>query len=355
MAYDQSYFREIEEQQALFDEECRTFRFTYKSLDFPTKAAKRLKKFFETYEGLPEITIGRARAIVSQLAGYGSWEQMKSALDPASPDRADHDLPSDKLGRRRGIQQKRLAHLSGMRDDLSSLVIATVEPTGSATGLLRWDEDPYFELERLPVGKNGRDALSAIGAHSTKNTIIECLEPDGEEFGFYFSRCDIFVAKAERFHDTALTVFIDGIHRLDVEYERSVGLDLGLEFWEEADDYRPHPRPLRPVRAKQMEVEYLLKNVTVIDPVSQDAALEHAAAFILLDILRTTCLCARSVETKIEAVELSIDTNFDDPSWWSLSTIIEGMYRELLIDDEAHDLGLRKVAPFPERLVLEDN
>lgn len=356
------------ERQRMIEEQTRTFKFTYRSLDFPTKAAKRLKRCMEALTGAA-VTIGRARAIVAQLAGYASWVKLQQSIDPDSSDRIDQDLDAEELSQRRTIQERRLLKLTTVHQNSAGYIISIVEPTGSATGMLRWDDGAFFEFGRFQVGANAWDALKADAARYPSFRKLLCL--DLERDVFRVDDADVAIVEAEYIHGIGIEVSISGIPHLRVEYVKEIDLDFGFRhnpFLSDDPEYVPHPRPLRPDVAEKMDVSYKLSKV-VIQKKGRglETAFHHAAGFILFDLLQTTSMCAQSIQCEIQTMDPSIDTNFDDEEWLGLSEVIAGFYEEVLAadeelsDDPDIDIDLengwcllRDVAPFPDRIVLTD-
>lgn len=119
------------------DETLLNFRFHYRTVQFAEKAAKRLKRMFERMHGVDPMTKGRALALVAQMAGFGSWEELKEGVDPNSVDEIDQGLNMRQLTDRRFVQAARLAKLARIEDFNAFHIVDRTEPTGTCSGFIR--------------------------------------------------------------------------------------------------------------------------------------------------------------------------------------------------------------------------
>jgi hypothetical protein len=351
------------------DEKCKAFRFVFKSLDMPSKAAKRLRQAIAETEYLSDVTVGKARALIAQACGYGSWEEMSAAVDQLSPDRADNDLNSVELNKRRLILTRKLDKLIFFEKPYPSFgshtadIVDAVEPTGTGTGLLRWTRwsdygEAMFRLPSLPIGGYGKGALSSIGSSYPKLRkpvgVVSLLEQ------FFPNDHDIkVVAPTEHRDNTAFQVFKAGKVAFEIEYDRKIELHYNLEFNDEpgGDELKPFPNPLRPKEAERLDVEYQI--IRVDGKSKSRELLAIAACFIASDLLLTTCMCLESIKVEIDQIDLSVDTNFDDRQMTSLAELVANAYAYIVEQDADSAISmdgtsLHNIGRFPDNLGVTD-
>ena len=142
------------------DETLLNFRFHYRTVQFAEKAAQRLKRMFERMHGVDPITKGRALALVAQMAGFGSWEELKEGVDPNSVDEIDQGLNMRQLTDRRFVQAARLAKLAKIEDFNAFHIVDRTEPTGTCSGFIRVrGGETHFEMDELSNGSTNWSAL----------------------------------------------------------------------------------------------------------------------------------------------------------------------------------------------------
>lgn len=307
------------------------FRFSYRSLSFATKAAKRLKKAFEAEgDAVRPIPLGRAMALIAQMAGHRDWERLKTAIDPDIQDKIDQELSANEINRRRMLLALRLAKLAKIDTDMAERIVLNAEPTGSKAGLLRFDDaQAYFDLIELPIGATGFEAFAPVLERFPSIHQLGCCEwfkdhlEDDENAGMSIK---VIPVKTH----TRLLVSIDNNAVLAVRYSRHILANLlpfSLELENGAFGDNRHLQPLRPSKIDNLYVRFGIMDITpgdlMLEEASNDVSLsiksdacnakyppelyEAVAWFILADMVLNTIACCKSLDVGIVSGSIDLD------------------------------------------------
>jgi hypothetical protein len=314
-----------------------SFRFTYRSLLFAAKASKRLKRAFDEHRFAPEISAGRAKALLAQMTGYGNWEELKASCDPLSVDPIDQELSSSGIAERRDILSRRLAKLMKMKFlHVAKDIVDRSEPTGSRSGLFRYDG--YFDIPKHQVGMTDWDAFSSHAQRAPAIFEYACIK-----WLRSFEQPNERVTVVDADHHEAISVRRDGDEVLRVQYLRHARADLFdfMEYDDDADE-PDHPTPLKPSHLHQLVVGFDIVDMQGgFSGANYDAdALEAAHRFLLVDGLVTTLLCAHSVDATIATSNFVLDINEDRPEMVALAGYIESSFEHIVSSDQERDRKL---------------
>lgn len=318
------------------------FRFTYRSLDFASKAASRLKNAMRKHR--PDFRKGTSQAFVAHIGGYRDWTELAAHVDPASTDLIDQDLAKDALIERRVVQIERLIRLSGMEHHTAATIIHDTEPTGSCTGHLRlWagNMEPYFNLDPLPEGAVNMGAFEGILAKYAEGDI-----PVFRSLSYLatmLTETDTDVQVRSNTDGTFLVVMERGRDILSVHYSRHIHLNV----WNDGD------KPLRP-EDPTLYIDYALWEMARALPARMrmragavKRAYEAAGYFILADIMLTACLHSQLLGS--EFVEVAFDVDVIDGEFGMEETgdAIASAYEEVLnYEDELLNLPDEEISEY---------
>lgn len=351
----------------------RVFHFTYKSLSFATKAAKRLKKAFETEKPfVGSIKLGRALALTAQMTGYGNWDELKAAINSDSQDKIDQELSAHEISDRRKILAIRLAKLAKIHINVAERIVLEAEPTGSKAGFIRYDSgETYFVLDDLPVGVSGVEAFGPVMQKFPAILGMKCYELltdliDDEDEGVVVKVIPIENGR------TGLIVRIYGEPVMAVCYLRGVDADLlPINYEDDLDDEEiNHPNPLRPTSIDSLVVKFDIEDITDSelklrrslkekieanmyewnDRTYPMEANEAVAKFILADMILSSLACAMSLGVDIRSGRCQLDINEDRSEMTEMGSFIEHFYNTLLEFESRYTkiegTALREVVPF---------
>jgi hypothetical protein len=301
------------------------FRFTYSSLQFALKAAKRLKRAFADNQFTKDISLGRAMAVTAQLTGHGTWEALKASIDPESPDFLDQALSGSEIGERRSILAKRLMKLQKMQFLHTAYeIIDEAEITGSHTGLLRLDG--YFDIPFHKIGSIGWIAFEQIVERFPSILNFKCQNllsaPLSDDLEIRITR--------EEYHE-GFSVSKSGDELLSARFLRQANARL-TDLDEDEDGEGDHPNPLRPSTIHSLHFSYHLTELTYTERCDRKAV-AYAAHFILTDIIMTVLMCALSVEADILEVECELDINEERAEMVGLAEWVEELFEDLMLDE----------------------
>lgn len=216
---------------------------------------------------------------------------------------------------------------------VASNIIKQAEPTGSRSGLLRFDG--YFDIPKHEIGTTDWEAFSSLIQRAPAIAEYACikwlrsLEQANEE---------VMVIEAD--HHEAISVRRDGTEVLRIQFSRKARAEL-FDFMEYEDDadMPDHPTPLRPSHLHQLVVGFDIIDMQggYTDDQYDADAFEAAHRFLLVDVLVTALLCAHSVDASIATSSCVLDINEERLEMLTLAEYLESSFNHVVSSDRERD------------------